>query len=78
MDTLKIARTRKNLKQSQVAEILDITVTTISLIESGHVTPQQRTRKKLEMLLGKIDWNATLYDGIRINSNGKQSLINKD
>lgn len=77
MDTLKIARMRKKLKQSQLAEICGITPVTISLIESGHTVPHQSTRNKIEKILDEIDWDGTFEDGVHINSNGKQHTKNE-
>lgn len=67
--TLKKARTENHWTQKHLAEACGITTVTISNLERGVTRPQKRTRKKLESILGPIDWIQTENEGL-INSEG--------
>lgn len=69
MKTLKEARIEKQWSQGDLSEICGLTSVTISNLERGVTRPQKRTRKKLESILGPIDWNQTENEGL-INSEG--------
>ncbi len=69
MKTLKEARIEKHWSQEDLSEVCGITTVTISNLERGVTRPQKRTRKKLESILGPIDWIQTENEGL-INSEG--------
>ena len=62
--TLRVARAEKNLTQQQLAFIVDVSQVTLSHIENGVVRPYQSTKKKIEDVLGKIDWERTFSEGL--------------
>jgi DNA-binding XRE family transcriptional regulator len=59
--TLKDARTQANINQYGLAQLTGLTQTTISLIETGRVQPSAPTRRKIQAVLGSIDWTATYF-----------------
>lgn len=62
--TLKIARMQKNLSQSQLAYVADVSAVTISKIENGLVAnPHSKTKEKIEEVLGPVDWQLTFDEG---------------
>ena len=70
--TLLIARIKAGWTQKMLAQVCDVTQTTISHLETGKTYPQEITKKRIEIALGSpIDWQRTKYDAI-IRSNGKQ------
>lgn len=69
MEKLNIARIRENWTQAQLANVCGVTTVTISNLERGVTRPQKSTKKKIESILGPIDWATTENDGL-IHSNG--------
>ena len=59
-EDLKEARDRKGLTQAMLAKKAGITDIAISLIENGKVTPQVKTRRRIEKVLGEpVNWLKT-------------------
>lgn len=50
MKTLKDLRNNKNLKQEEVAKILDISNTYLSLLETGKRNPSDKLKEKMARL----------------------------
>lgn len=69
MKTLKKARIENQWTEENLAEVCGLTTVTISNLERGVTRPQKSTRKKIESILGNIDWVATENEGL-INSDG--------
>lgn len=61
--TLKVARANKNLNQSELAYVAEVSKVTLSHIENGKVQPQERTKEKIENVLGPVDWKRTFDEG---------------
>lgn len=60
MNDLRTVRKNSCLTQQDVAGMMGIRQCTIAELESGMRLPRSRTKKKLEGLLGEIDWKQTL------------------
>jgi DNA-binding XRE family transcriptional regulator len=58
-NTLKDVRNRAHLNQYGLSVLTGINTTTISLVENGRVKPNAKTRRRLQAVLGSIDWDAT-------------------
>lgn len=56
---LRTARVSEGWTQADLAKAALCTNETISLIELGKVTPFASTRRRIEYILGKIDWDLT-------------------
>lgn len=69
METLKIARIKNGWTQQDLANVCNATMVTISNLETGKHSPQEQTKRKIEIVLGPIDWTATKDEGL-IQSNG--------
>ncbi|PWN05643.1 helix-turn-helix domain-containing protein [Rhodohalobacter mucosus] len=69
MDTLRVARIKNGWSQEDLARVCGVTNMTISNIERGKTIPQEITRKRIESILGPIDWRKT-EDMAIIISNG--------
>ncbi len=52
-------RAEKKITQSELSEKTGLTQTTISFIENGVVRPQPNTKRRIEEVLGEIDWIKT-------------------
>ncbi len=65
MNYLKTVRKNSNLTQADVAGVMGLTQATIAELENGIRSPRERTRRKLEGLLGPIDWKQTLVGAER-------------
>jgi len=63
--TLKDARIRAKLTQTELSELADITQTQLSFIENGKVMPHATTRINIEKALKgyRIDWITTRLQG---------------
>lgn len=61
---LHIARAFQNLSQKDLAEKAGVTAPTISYIEAGKVMPLAGTKRKIEQVLGKVDWLRTFDEGV--------------
>jgi len=53
---LKEARRSKNMSQVELAKKIGVTVLMISLYENNRSIPRPATRKKIEQVLGLVDW----------------------
>jgi transcriptional regulator with XRE-family HTH domain len=60
---LKDARTLAKLSQAQLATISGTTQCNICIWERGLAKPQKRSRKRIENVLGFIDWGNSSTDG---------------
>lgn len=61
MFDLRTIRKTKGLTQQDLAGLIGMTQSTLAEVETGKRTPQMRTIKKVESLLGPaIDWRKTL------------------
>jgi len=61
MDNLTNTRKKKFISQSELAEAAEVSVMTLSFIETGKTTPNNETRRKIELCLGcRVDWLATI------------------
>ena len=71
--TLRIARIKSGWSQTQLAQVADISVVSISNLETGKHSPQELTRKRIEIALGtEIDWQETRVQGAAmLNGNHK-------
>ena len=56
MNPLREARTAAGLTLKELSETAKVTITQLSKIERGLVNPYSPTKKKLESVLGSIDW----------------------
>lgn len=65
MQTLKELRQEMNLSQADLGELAGITEVTISLAECGQVFPTGEVRKRIEGVLGAVDWLQTKYPGFQ-------------
>ncbi len=61
---LRTTRIQKGLRIEDLASPL-LRPATISEIENGLRVPRQKTRDKIESLIGKVDWRRTLCGGDR-------------
>ena len=64
MQTLIEARQKANLSQAAIAAIAVTTPATLSMIENGKVLPRKTVRRRVESVLGEIDWLGTRLAGI--------------
>lgn len=60
--TLKVARADRDLSQAELAEAADVSTATLSHIERGKVRPYESTRRKIEQVLGAVDWERTFRE----------------
>ena len=58
MNELKTKRKQKGLTQIKLAALTDMSQANISWIETSVINPTEKNRKKLETVLGAIDWSA--------------------
>lgn len=73
--TLRIARIRSGWSQGQLAQVADISTVSISNLETGKHSPQDLTRKRIEIALGtEIDWQATKMQGA-VLKNGHSKIL---
>jgi len=54
---MKLVRRKKGITQDMLSEMTGITQEQLSLIERGVVRPRKKSRKKIESVLGLIDWS---------------------
>ena len=66
--TLREARIRSGWSQIDLAKVCDLTQTTISHIENGKTTPAERTRRQIEVICGKVDWQRTREQAIILSN----------
>ena len=52
----KQARELSGFSQNELARKVEMTPVTIHLIETGKVLPRHSTRRRIEGVLGKVDW----------------------
>ncbi len=60
---LKAARAERHLTQQQLAESAGISNVTLSNIENGSHRPSDRTKSKIERVIGEVDWERTFSEG---------------
>lgn len=53
---LKTARLQRNLSQEELARAINVTVVMVSRYENHHSLPQPATRRRIEKILGLVDW----------------------
>lgn len=63
MKTLKEIRASKNVTQAVIADRF-MTEATLANIESGKHWPKPSTRRKIELMVGSIDWVGTRLQGL--------------
>ena len=69
---LKEARIRANLTQEELCALVDMTPASISRIENGLAMPHPATRKKIEEVLGPVDW---LNEGRPLSTRETQNMF---
>ena len=62
--TLRVARADKNLTQQALGSASGVSYVTISNIENGVVRPHRSTQKKIEEVVGVVDWVRTFSEGL--------------
>lgn len=62
--SLFIARISRGWSQQELANLVGLTQTTISHLETGRTAPKVQTRHSLESVLGTIDWRVTKSEAI--------------
>lgn len=53
---LKEARAQKNMSQVELARAVGVTPVMVSRYENRHSLPQPSTRRRIEKILGPVDW----------------------
>ena len=56
MVDFKAARLRKNLSQTELAEMIGRTPVQVSNYETGKSVPVPQVRRKIQQVLGQVDW----------------------
>jgi len=56
MTTLREARAKHNITQQELAEATGLSHVTISNIETLKAEPRPATRRRIEVVLGNVDW----------------------
>lgn len=74
MDTLKEARIARNLTQAKIASGL-MTEATFGNVEAGKIWPKRSTRRKIELMIGQIDWVGTRLRGLEKPSGSDGVLL---
>ena len=64
VQTLKVVRVQKNLTQKELGSISKISQVTLSNIETGLVRPHKSTKKRIEQVVGIVDWERTFSEGL--------------
>jgi len=62
-DTMKIARVKRNITLKKLRELTGCSVVTLNQIENGVREPFQSTTRKIEQVLGPVDWTLTYNTG---------------
>lgn len=53
---LKAARAKKGITQSELSRLTDISTVSLSRYEQGHSVPSPITRKRIESVIGPVEW----------------------
>jgi predicted transcriptional regulator len=65
MNTLREARKRQGLTQTELSRLTGIYQPNLQVIEAGKVIAQRKSRARIEKVLGKLDWVGTSSVKIR-------------
>ena len=63
METLKITRMKAGISQKELSDLTGLTPATINNLELGRRYPQEETIKKIETIIGKVNWISTRLSG---------------
>lgn len=78
---LRTARLRKNMTQAELAQTVGVTVAMANFYESGKHLPRLAKRRRIEQILGPIDWLPRLansqvtYDIVTSSCRGYYNLL---
>jgi transcriptional regulator with XRE-family HTH domain len=68
MYSLTETRKLQNVDQRDLAQHVGISATALSFIENGRAAPTNQTKKRIESLLGEINWMRTVKPKKRVTN----------
>lgn len=61
MDDLRTARRRQSYSQELLGDVIGLSQVSIANFESGRIVPRPEHRRRIEQVLGPIDWVRTRF-----------------
>jgi DNA-binding XRE family transcriptional regulator len=68
MYSLTETRKQQKVDQRDLAQYIGISATALSFIENGRAAPSNLTKKRIESLLGEINWMTTIKPKKRVSN----------